>query len=312
MKQQIVTGHESANTYAPYIMNIATNDKSMVKIRRELNTMIKATVVGHKLKMEIRKKLDMNSYSSSKPYMVWLSGVKNGTVTQSSNLHTCRETFASDIRRNFEDDMKAEENPANFVKTGCRKLRFMFVIRHEMGSGIGYFLSQSKTDNAWMKRAVKALNIFEDHMHWAKTKIYPIKNDFMDDRMCRAYMVDGPSKWMKASALLSLYLLIIRSSKVEEIYKDFKSLKDCKKLTHGMDMDAHGNSDLYHIARSCAHWKFIMDNYEYLFDHRSVIKSIKYCWGSQGMTHFSQMVKETHCYDPVLKTRWLKLKSEKG
>ena len=271
--------------------------------------MEKSNVIGNKLKVLLTKLPNKTNYVNADPCMGWLSPPKNGVITQASCLHTCRETFISELKYNFHhSNGGTEEDKRKFVRAGHRKLRSLFTIKHKMSLAKEKLVVQFEEDNVWMEKATRILNVFEDYMNWSKTKICFVESEDMRERKCRSYLVEGSAKWMVSAPLLSLYFLIIRSARQENLYDDFKSLEDCKSLYKKRGLKDH--TDVYYVKDSCKHWKYIMDNYDYLFNFRSVCDGLAILNGFQGISSLIALKSNYVIDDYGLKARWFKLRTK--
>jgi hypothetical protein len=105
---------------------------------------------------------------------------------------------------------------------------------------VAVFFKRSWHKNCWTKKtrneridryiacSKKIVNFFERMSGLKRTVIYEAKVDVPDTS--RFFVFEGSGEWMRAPAMLSLYLLLIRCGKFTE-FEEFETFSDFMKIT---------------------------------------------------------------------------------
>jgi hypothetical protein len=185
---------------------------------------------------------------------------KNGELTVIHSTHTCREGLISNMRSRILGD--SVEQPTD-------KMRMIFRWCLSKGNET----ADRKTSEAWCKRAIPVLHAFERLAGWPLTRVYRLETgeDFLD-----AYYFWSSRRWMKASYMVSLYVLLVRMCKDERItgFKDFYSLI---KLISKVSKAKQLITDHHYVTSSLPYWEALMVGYPEVFRQRK----ITYYWDTK-------------------------------
>jgi hypothetical protein len=193
----------------------------------------------------------------------------------------CREFFIG----RFRDYRKRKD-------FDTRKTRVLMVFKHQDAS-------RKRADKANLeknlKAGVKAANVIEKHYGWSLTKVYRAScmPEIWKTGSVQAYVVIGPPKWNHAPALLSLYLLILRSGGVagwkklkkfdnKNLYSAFSKLTTPARAPIGA-----GGGDHNFIRRTWKYWKPMLDNGDKIFFNRTIAANYT---GARGFHGISKLV----------------------
>lgn len=125
------------------------------------------------------------------------------------------------------------------------------------------------------------LHIMEDAAGWPRTTFYEMipvaKRKYPSTT---AIMAVGSKRWIKTPYSLSLFILLIRSGRMEELqdvenYEDLVSRCIRIKKKHEDVNRREFSSDRARIAESCLHWLFFMKNQARIFKGLRNVEGIK-------------------------------------
>lgn len=219
-------------------------------------------------------------YISLTPVFCWLN-TKNaikGVFKQATGWHGCRETFATELKREVVIAKEKEKTS----KIATNKLRIGIMLRTHIGyrfSDATRFVKASKIQDDWMLRATKVLNVVEKYLGWSLTSVGKDKSKdaTAEENKANVYVFTASPKWLRSPQLISLYLLLIRVSSVKSFGK-VHSLDDIIKVMAGLghqkisanEEAGLGSDDVAYASRIAPHLKKVLDNLDKLFFSRSL------------------------------------------
>lgn len=187
--------------------------------------------------------------------------VKKGREEQVSPLkmfYTCRDAAVEDIGKIFRTTSKVGVWAQR--RKSLEKARLIIMARTKVA----------------MERGIKVLNTFEKHAGWALTKAYQLNTRAVREQDDKFYYVVGSGRWMRAPALFSLFVLLIRLG---------WSLTDKSKIMQAKSAPAmvkaakaFGGSRPYDLSHMIIHgdkWLILLENFNKIFGRRTP----KSCWG---------------------------------
>lgn len=242
------------------------------------------------------------NYINISPTFTWMTEPIFITTKQCTVNDTCRELSAA----NFRDRVKKINNKLLINKISTKKLRLLLTVRCNCTISKKRFNANVSKDMKWVLEAVRVLNVFEKYMGWSLTEIREVKKRILIRKRQRMYLFTGPNKWLKSSPLISLYTLIIRSAEQKGMYKEFKDVSDYKQIKFGKGTMT---GDIKNVHNSYEKWKLILDNYDYLFDYRSVTESSEFINGFQGISFMAKDSMFDSWTDKELRDRWRNVKN---
>lgn len=246
------------------------------------------------------------------PSFTWLGKIVDNETKQIGPWTICRELFSSRMR---EDIL----NKSKYMNTD--RTCFMLKSIHSKYANSKKPDSMLKNNNVAVKAAMRVLNIIEKEAGWDLTTITKAKRIYVDPEksdkasIINIHVVDGPKEWIKLPALLSLYLLIIRTCWFKEFSK-IKCLEDipdaCKKLAaikHPNNLQVKIQNQLMFVNRSYLYWMLLISNQEHLCGGRKLSTIYR---NSHEYAGISTLIDQTNFHnDAITLKRWKKLVEEK-
>lgn len=153
------------------------------------------------------------------------------TVVQQTDITICREILVHSAKTAFIDSASGP-----YVRTGTDlsksdKTIMMWFSKRNIRAPKDMIKDKGLLERMF-RNSLKILNFFESIANFEKTVLYNAKSDLSDDHLF--YVFEGDRQWMNVPYLLSLYGLLIRLGRFQEL-KDFKTheefLINCKRLT---------------------------------------------------------------------------------
>jgi hypothetical protein len=254
--------------------------------------------MAKKIKWVKRKQYD--PYDVCKYFsFTWLSAPSHGVFHQASHIYTCRETFANALKR-----CMAPRTIVDFSKSvSLRKLRICVIIAGRDYCGDAEYVEENLNK---MREAQRVVNVFEKQMGWAPTKITHVKDGVATKNRQMHFIVEGPSKWMRAIPYLSLYLLLIRGAfRNPEAFRNFNDIYGVRNI---FTSKIPGDGKFVSTSRKI--WPILFKNYEHLTKFRSVKDAMYQGNGFEGINYLSNMTKGSSCTDRAFKKVWFEVKDE--
>jgi len=185
---------------------------------------------------------------------------EGGKIQLVNSTHTCREGLFYNMRNRICGT--ASNQPTD-------KMRMIF--NWHISRNSPKKIMENNTD--WAMRATLVIQAFDKIAGWPLTRVY--KLDVGDkDYFLQSYYFHSSRRWMKASYLVSLYVLLVRMCKDERVtgFKDFDGLVKViqKILKSGQTLKL----DAGYVSSSLPYWEAIMKGYPDLFRQRK----IQYYW----------------------------------
>lgn len=178
---------------------------------------------------------------------------KDGKIKLVSSTHTCREGLFHNMRSRI--NQENADQPTD-------KMRMIFRWYSGKKASQASYLEQAEQ---WALRSAEVLRVFDRCAGWPLTRVYQLDVGKKSDWL-RAYYYWSSRRWMKASYLVSLYVLLVRMCKDERI-TGFKNIDELVKLVKTTDKLKNDN----HYAKySAPYWKSIMKGYPDLFMKRKM------------------------------------------
>lgn len=245
--------------------------------------------------------LSQGIYISERPLFSYI-GIVDKRYKQTGGWHSCRETFTAEFRKFLCPNEVSKWIWS--VPPSSRKLRIVAVFR--TSKDLENTISQTKT-------AVNVLNTIENKLGWTLTKCMEIETEETSKINAKAFLFDSSSKWIHATQLLSIYLLIIRISKAKEFekvktYSDFKeaivAVLDNGIYSSPSNKDATFKSDVSMLKSVHKILLLVLDNTEELFfdvsrkdqffssNGMSGIQSLARGYGNKRMTATLKKIKD--------------------
>jgi len=255
--------------------------------------------------------LHSNPYYSPNPSFAWFGRKDGSAYQQTSGWHSCRETFTNELRWLFG---VAGPLSSPYTKMTVRQARVLMKFKSEKQKGPKGFKAREVEVTKWAKESVRLLNIFEKYMGWPLTRLYRVSNKTLNRRYLSSshviiFALMSSGKWMKASPLMSLYLLIARLGRFHAVTKTaFKSMKDIDALATAISKpssEGQAVKDIQFFKEVKPHILTILDNRRKLFFFRTPKENYS---RNDGFTGISKLVKGKA--DIKLATRFDEAKAE--
>jgi len=185
---------------------------------------------------------------------------KDGKIKLVNSYHSCREGLVSGLR-----DRIIKEA----VLQPTDKMHMIF----RWAAGIDGRTKKVKPGEiekveSWIQRSVAALHAFDSLAGWPLTRVYKIETNY--DEWLRACYFLSSRRWLKASYMVSLYVLVVRMCKDERItgFKNFDGLvKVIKEATTGGHKLVYDHS---YVRDSMPYWEAMMKGYSKMFRKRKM------------------------------------------
>jgi hypothetical protein len=185
---------------------------------------------------------------------------KKNVVMAATDITYCRESLCEYIRQQFKK--------VGSYGIDTRMLHMVAYRRVPIKTGAIAFNSQ-------IEAALKVLNTVESHYGWPLTRVYPltlIGDQATVDSRNQFYYVRSTKRWMKAPAMLSMYLLLFRIACLNKRYKFIQKITSFKTLFEVL-IDLSKRSSGHELAYFRIHgdrWPLVLDNYQKLFGKRDM------------------------------------------
>lgn len=197
-------------------------------------------------------------------------------ITPLGSYHSCREGLISDVRSHITGSGK---------KMLTDKMRMIFK----------WHLSDKNLtrDNAehreWLNRGLNILHAYEKLAGWPLTKVFEMHTD---RDFIKAYYFLSSRRWIKASYLVSLYVLMVRLGKNSAL-TGFKNSAGFEKLVNGLiekysktdggwkQTPTSFNSDVGWLKSTLPYWGVILKGYSEMFRKMK----ITHYWSEQRLTN---------------------------
>lgn len=206
--------------------------------------------------------------------------------------NTCRETLAANYTSSLQEGL------SSFGKVPKDKLRILIMCVD------GRNANEKRAENwyNWIKSGVRILNMLESEVGWALTKVMKITNkDLMDAGKYGVVVVASP-RWLKATQLMSMFLLILRSAKKPHI-KSLKKIENISKMVEALSETAK-SGDALHVKNTANSWLKIMRHSSELFKTGRENKLYQGNHGIMGM--LSKTHNSMYCTQEM-RERWKEL-----
>lgn len=209
------------------------------------------------------------------------SDLKDGNITQITNLAGCREGFIRAYK-----DCALETGSA---KKPSKRRTSLIVWMNKGDAKNACDCSKNNehrlrmTYEDWMdksmKTAVVMLNAFEARNKWMRTKAYRTKHN-MDSKHI-IYYFRGSRWWQFAPHTLSLFMLLIRLSKHVSLHSMQSTVTPEAIIENIMAITAGADRD---HAKTAKHWLALMDNRRKIYEGRSFKSNWEaFTSGSEGV-----------------------------
>ena len=218
--------------------------------------------IGNNDKSRIKSNNSWTKFGVGRPYFSFASAPKNGNVQQVTAFRTCREDLCEFVRCET-------QGKTNFGMC-LTKLRMLKMMRLE--PSIKTFTSIDRK----MAAGLKMVNIIEQHYGWPLTKVYPVELANIAKATAKRYRIHyivGSKRWLKAPAMLSLFVLLLRigANNITAILKQLKTnnLEDLIRILDDITKRSR-NSDIAYYREHGKTWLLVLKNYNRLFRRRTI------------------------------------------
>jgi len=203
---------------------------------------------------------ELNDGSSAPDYSGFNFGAaqepKDGKIKLVSGTHTCREGLFHNMRSRI--NQSTDNQPTD-------RMRMIF----RWYAGQANRASEIARSEEWALRSVSVLRAFDQCAGWPLTRVYKLDVG-SNSAWLGAYYYWSSRRWMKASYLVSLYVLLVRMCKDERI-TGFKNMDDLVKLMAKIQKSGTNlKNDHNYVMTSVPYWKAIMKGYPKLFRKRKM------------------------------------------
>lgn len=207
---------------------------------------------------------------------------KDGIITPISGYFTCREDQMASMRSNIISIKQTQP-------TDKTRMLFAWTLSEREKA------QNLKLTYEWLERAIKVLHVFDKLAGWPLTRVYKVETD---NEFIRSYYFHSSRRWMKASYMISLYIMLIRMCQDKRItdFKNFDGLiilldeiMDAQNNSSDLDQNIALKSDHHYVKDSFKFWKTLMLGYPKLFRKRK----LEYYWGTNrinGSSGYSEGV----------------------
>jgi hypothetical protein len=185
------------------------------------------------------------------------------TVAPLDCFDSCREAVCSNIR----DQIGHVDLGEVFDKT-----RLILYFRGHKHRKKPYYNKLHAEFERTITVGTKLVNLYEKELGWPLTKIYPLENDV--SRRHIFYYVVGSKRWIKAPALLSLYMLLFRLGHLTHMSRKFSgrfsTFNGAMRSLNELASKKHVTGDLSYFKEHKDYWMFLLSNYKRLFGKRDM------------------------------------------
>jgi hypothetical protein len=231
----------------------------------------------------VPSKSPVNSiYEGTGTKFSWLAPGKNASeLLQVTGWHSCRETFTGEICK-----FVSKANPSPWVNTrglDLKKTRVAIVHKHRKSD----FFTNTEIDLKWVKCAVRLLNIFEKSQGWSLTRASMCEDLDVHNSCSNVFCFNSSPRWMQASQLLSLYLLIIRLGRYYTEFAKFKKVTDLEDVYKIFSKDAElkKQTDPSNFLETWKYWMLMLNNHADLFFSKTLEENYKPNTGAYGIKY---------------------------
>lgn len=185
-----------------------------------------------------------------------------GKVEAALGFHTCREGLVGNMR----DSIMGNSSTA--IKTD--KMRMLF--RWTLGKNRTHDEAEHRE---WLNRGLSVLHAYERFAGWPLTKVYSLDCGKKFDYVKTYYFLSS-RRWIKASYLVSLYILMVRLGRNSDL-SGFKGAAGFEKLANGLmnkytaanggwnKLPASFNSDVGWLRLTLPYWGVVLKGYPEMF-----------------------------------------------
>lgn len=209
------------------------------------------------------------AYSFEKMEFAHASAVKNGTVIPCVCFESCREAVCGTLR-----DQLMGTKGWHCHEIPLDKVRLVLYFRHPGITVNGAKASYAATQERFRRvvfAGVKLVNAYESKLGWPLTKMYKVKCTEKVPAKNTFFYTVGSRRWIKAPALLSLYLLLLRLGHHHVIQKKaFRTYGTAYKTLKAACKRGSLPTDLSYFKTHGDQWMLILKNYERLFKNRTM------------------------------------------
>lgn len=241
-----------------------------------------------------------NNYSNDAqilPFFTWLGKTVENEVMQLGQWTSCRELMTLRIHEDIVSETGDICTDHIRLALKCNQLK----TAHPHGL--------AEVGDAPLETAIRILNLIEEKAGWCPTIIARAEKSKTKSKVVvsNVYVVIGPQEWIRSPSLISLYLLIIRSSWFKP-FSDIKKIEDIIPVCKEMSKIKCDNSAMaWHIkylSDSYKYWLLLVLNKEYLFRARSPRNIYK---GSHIYAGIDKLVALSSEVDRTTRSRWKKI-----
>ena len=200
------------------------------------------------------------------------SSPKKGVITQIKVLSGCREGFMSRYRDAILDDNSAYRKKTSVI-VWINKGKTEYAKLPSGGAG-------PDTHEAWMEKSCRAglhlINHFEKRNKWLLTKLYRVDHTIGKKHII--YYFQGSRWWQFAPHSMSLFMLLIRLGKREDI-QNLRANASTKTILETIGSVKTDNND-HNYTRQAERWLPFLDNRRAIYKGRSLEQNWKICSSS--------------------------------
>jgi len=222
-----------------------------------------------------------------------LERVRNGVVAQITDLVFCREVFIEDLYDLVDDG-----------EVGFLNKPIMVCVSKDNRSNVSdpVYKATSREIIKQLTSAVRALNVMEKHLGWKLSTLYKCKSPALRKNDTHAFTVVGSKRWLKSSALISIYLLMLRLGKFGVALSKIKKVSDLEKCAEFL-VDNHGkSSDTKLFLESYKYWRLVLENYRKLFCYAPTHEMYCYTFEVPGISSLIRESKNSNRAEQVFTT----------
>lgn len=185
---------------------------------------------------------------------------KNGIITvEDKYWKHCRDGGIGDMR----DDILSGE-----LETDRTRMIFCWLLSNRNRA------KDIEKAEAWMRRGMNTLHLFEKLAGWALTRVYRLNVEDKKGYYLYPFYFLSSRRWIKSSFLAYLYVMIVRMSK-DEFWGAHKSFDGMKKAClKRLESKKTFVSDHGYIVNSLPYWEALFRGYPQLFEK----KKLNYYW----------------------------------
>lgn len=241
-----------------------------------------------------------NNDAQTLPFFTWLGKTIENEVMQLGQWTSCRELMTLRIHEDIVSEIG--DICTDHIRLALKYNQFKTASHHGL----------AKIGDEPLETAIRVLNLIEEKAGWCPTIITKSENSKTKSKtvVSNVYVVIGPQGWIRSPSLVSLYLLIIRSSWFRP-FSDIKKVEDIIPVCKEMSKTKCGNSTMaWHIkylSDSYKYWLLLVLNKDHLFKKRSPRAIYK---GSHIYAGIDKLIALSSEVDRTTRSRWKKLVSK--